>query len=76
MPKSNPPANERWLTQDDLAERLQVPVNTLRDWRSHGYRPTGVRFGRGRGGSVRYRLSAVEAFEREIEQAGPAWRAS
>jgi len=65
----NPPADERWLTQEDLAERFQVSVAAIRDWRAQRYGPAGVKFGRGKGGTVRYRLSEVEQFERETEQA-------
>lgn len=68
MPPDNPP-DEHWLTAEDLAGRYQVSVTTIRDWRAQGYGPPGVRFGRGKGGSVRYRLSEVEQFERETEQA-------
>ncbi len=65
---TNPPADERWLTAEELAERFKVSLSTIRDWRVQGYGPPGVRFGRGKGGSVRYRLSEVERFERETEQ--------
>jgi hypothetical protein len=66
------PSDERWLDQEELAERYKVSIETIRDWRRKHYGPAGVKFGRGRGGSVRYRLSAVEQFERETEQAQAA----
>ena len=68
----NPADDERWLTQEDLAERYQVSVAAIRDWRVKHYGPPGVKFGSGRGGTVRYRLSEVEQFERETEQAQAA----
>jgi Helix-turn-helix domain len=52
-------AVDRWLTPEELAERLGVGLGTIRDWRYHGYGPPGTRFGRGKGGSVRYLLSDV-----------------
>ena len=60
---------ERWLTIDQLSERLNVPVNTLREWRKNGYGPLGVRLGSSIRSPLRYRLTAVEAFEAEREQA-------
>jgi DNA-binding transcriptional regulator YiaG len=48
-----------WLTNTDLAARYQVPVETIRKWRSDGTGPPGQRFGR----HVRYRRSMVERWE-------------
>ena len=52
-------------TIHDLAEFLGVPVNTLYQWRSKGYGPTGRRIGK----YVRYRPEDVEAW---VEQQGAA----
>jgi Helix-turn-helix domain len=66
--------DERWLTIEQLSERLSIPTKTLRDWRLRNYGPPGIRLGRGvRGsGSVRYRLSDVEAWEAARERAEAA----
>jgi hypothetical protein len=60
---------EQWISIDQLSERLNVPVNTLREWRKRGYGPLGVHLSSGIRSPIRYRLSAVEAFEAEREQA-------
>jgi hypothetical protein len=64
------PENPTWLTVQQLSDRLQVPVKTLRDWRYHGYGPPGVKFGTARCSPIRYRLSDVEKWERSAELAG------
>lgn len=74
-PKPAPAPDERWLTQAQLADRWQIPVDTVRDWRLRRYGPQAVKLGTGRGGAVRYRLSEVERWEREREKA-TAGRAS
>lgn len=51
-------ASELLLTTEQLAERLQVPVATVRMWRHRGTGPKGVRLGR----HVRYRASDLEAW--------------
>ena len=51
---------DRWLTRDELAERLQVPAKTLAQWASAGTGPRYARFGK----HVRYRLTDVIAWER------------
>lgn len=56
------------LTAADLAERWQVPVRTLGQWRYEGRGPSYVKIG----GAVRYRVSDVEAFEAEHLVAGGA----
>lgn len=71
MPET-PGDDERWLTAEDLAERFQVSVAAIRDWRVKHYGPPGVKFGSGKGGTVRYRLSEVERFERDTERAQAA----
>jgi hypothetical protein len=70
--KNPSPSDERWLTTQQLADRLNIPVTTIRDWRLKGYGPKGTKLGRGRSGAVRYRLSAVVAWERGQEQIGGA----
>lgn len=56
-----------WLTIEQLSDRLQIPVKTLRDWRYRGYGPPGVKIGPGRrgNGALRYRLADVEKWERD-----------
>ena len=52
-----------YLTVDDLAERYQVPVQTVRHWRIRGTGPKAVKIGR----YLRYRLEDVIAWERQLE---------
>lgn len=49
------------LSNEDLAEREGVSVNTVRYWRANGTGPRGFVVGR----RVRYRLVDVEAWEQE-----------
>ncbi len=51
----------RHLSNEDLAERLGVSINTVRYWRSTGQGPKGFVAGR----RVRYRLEDVEAWEND-----------
>ncbi len=37
---------KRWLSNEDLAELLGVPLGTVRRWRYIGEGPSGVVFGR------------------------------
>ena len=53
-----------WTIQD-LADYLDVPVNTLYQWRTKGYGPEGRRIGK----YVRYRAQDVETW---VEQQGAA----
>lgn len=46
------------LSIDDLSDVLGVPVNTLYQWRTKGYGPTGLRVGK----YVRYRPGDVQAW--------------
>jgi hypothetical protein len=62
-------ADDRWLTIVDVSERIQIPVRTLRDWRRRGHGPPSTKLGRGQSGQIRYRLSAVDAWERATERA-------
>ena len=58
-------ADEQWLSIKDLAERYRLPVGTIRDWRHRGTGPHGARLG----GHVRFRLSEVQRWEAEREEA-------
>jgi predicted DNA-binding transcriptional regulator AlpA len=55
------PTDSPFMTLDELAERYQLPVATVRYWRNHGKGPKAVKIGR----YVRYRLEDVLAWERE-----------
>lgn len=55
-----------WLTTTDLAAELNIRPGTLRQWRSEGKGPRGVRME----GIVRYRRSDVDDWIRQ--QAGEA----
>ncbi|WP_082334772.1 helix-turn-helix transcriptional regulator [Microbacterium aurantiacum] len=48
----------RWLTPTQVAERLNVAVGTLANWRVAGIGPASVKMGR----LVRYEEGAVEAW--------------
>jgi predicted DNA-binding transcriptional regulator AlpA len=50
-----------FLTLDELAERYQVPVATVRYWRNRKTGPKAVKIGR----YVRYRIEDVLTWERE-----------
>ena len=58
-----------WLTTEDLAARMKVPVRTVHRWNTDGTGPRRYRFGR----SVRYKLADVEAWEAEhaVDQPQP-----
>lgn len=51
----------KWLSNEDLGERYNVPLATIRRWRYAGTGPRGVVFGR----RVRYSIEEVERWERE-----------
>jgi excisionase family DNA binding protein len=51
--------DERWLSRQELADRLGLPVKTLAQWASKGTGPRYARMGR----HVRYRLSDVLEWE-------------
>ena len=52
-----------WLTAAELANRLRVAQSTLWQWNLRNYGPPAVRIG----GKLRYRVEAVEAWEKEQE---------
>jgi hypothetical protein len=54
-----------WLTVEDLAERWNLPVATIRKFNTSGKAPRRVQFGR----RVRYHLEDVLAFERSRREA-------
>ena len=47
---------ERLLTVQELADRMQVPVSTVYQWRKHGTGPKAYRIGK----YLRFRVSDVE----------------
>jgi hypothetical protein len=65
-------AGDVWLTNEDLAERYQVALRTVRHWRFTGTGPPGRRIG----GQVRYHPDDVAAWEREKAEAERAAVAS
>jgi predicted DNA-binding transcriptional regulator AlpA len=54
-------ADSPFLTLDELAERYQVPVATVRYWRNRGTGPKAVKIGR----YLRFRIEDVLTWERE-----------
>ena len=65
-------ATKEWLSNQQLAQRYDVSLDTVRRWRLHGDGPAGIRVGR----HVRYALEDVEAWEDERRQAEQARRPS
>ena len=57
--------SSKLLTVSELSDHLGVPVNTLYQWRTKGYGPTGRRIGK----HVRYRPEDVDTW---VEQQGVA----
>ncbi|WP_347882304.1 helix-turn-helix domain-containing protein [Jannaschia ovalis] len=51
------------LRERDLAERWAVSQRTLQRWRAEGYGPAWINIG----GSIRYKLATVEAFEGQMQ---------
>ncbi|HEX5289806.1 MAG TPA: helix-turn-helix domain-containing protein [Streptosporangiaceae bacterium] len=61
------PATE-WLTPQDLAAELKVPVQTLYMWRTKSVGPRGHRIGR----HLRYRRRDIEAWlDQQASQPAP-----
>lgn len=54
-----PVTPKRWLTPEDLAERWQISINTIANWRTNKKGPEFKRIG----GVVRYSPEAVQAWE-------------
>ena len=55
--------NSKLLSIEDVADYLGIPKNTLYQWRTKGYGPTGRRIGK----YVRYRSEDVDAW---VDQQG------
>ena len=53
-----------WLTVDQVAERLQVPVQTVRYWRHLGTGPRAKRIGR----FIRYSVEDLREWERSLPE--------
>lgn len=64
-------SGEVW-TPAELAERLDVSVGTLANWRWRGEGPRYVKLGAARSSRVRYRAEDVTAWERLHEGGGAA----
>lgn len=59
--------DEIWLSTNEVARRLQIPVKTLAAWAAGGRGPRFARMGRYR----RYRLSDLLAWEQaQVERGG------
>lgn len=56
------------MSVQEVAEHLQVPIETVRRWRKHGDGPPGFRVGK----HLRYRRESVDAWVRDLEQRDPA----
>jgi len=54
-------SEDRWLTRQEVADRLKVPAKTLAQWASQGRGPRFARIGR----HARYKLSDCVAWENE-----------
>jgi predicted DNA-binding transcriptional regulator AlpA len=59
-----------WLTEEQLAERLQVTKTTLLNWRYRGTGPPATRIGGKNSKVIRYRLSDVLAWEQQLAGEG------
>ena len=53
--------DKEWVSNEDLAEKLDVPLATIRRWRYVGDGPPGIRLGR----HVRYNVRDVERWLEE-----------
>jgi MerR HTH family regulatory protein len=58
-------ATDRWLSIEELSERLSVPIDTLRYWRVRKVGPPAAKLTPGTSGMIRYWLPDVEAWEEE-----------
>lgn len=57
-------AHKRYLKARELAEYLNIPLETINSWRKQDQGPKAKKFG----GSVRYALSEVEAYEADPQE--------
>lgn len=60
-------APEPLISMQEVADRLGVPLQTLRRWRKHGRGPKGYPLGR----RVNFRWSEVEAWLDQQHEDGP-----
>lgn len=58
------------LTSKELAERWKMSEQMLRVWRIKNKGPQYFKLGEGKKASVRYRLEAVEAWEKQHDSGG------
>ena len=58
---------ERLLTQQQLADELQVSVRTLERWRQEGTGPAFIRVGR----ALRYRRADIDAWPNQQRRSQP-----
>ncbi|WP_395695054.1 helix-turn-helix transcriptional regulator [Nocardioides sp.] len=65
MHTTDTPALGDFLTTEELAAYLKVPVPTVRAWRHNGTGPKGIRLGR----HVRYRRTDVDRWIENHERA-------
>jgi DNA-binding transcriptional MerR regulator len=65
---------DRWLTTEELAERMHTVPSTVHYWKHRGFGPPGTRFGR----RTLYKLADVVRWEkqREAEQRPARTRAN
>ena len=61
------PSMDDFLTIQDLADLLRVPVQTVYDWRRRGYGPRAHKVG----GHLRWRRSDVEAWLDSVAEGRP-----
>ncbi len=59
---------DTWLTRQEVADRVRLPIATLNQWASQGIGPKYAKFGR----HCRYRLSDVIAWENQQFSGGAA----
>lgn len=72
MSRAAEKSGEALLTPAELSDRWQITEKTLAQWRWRSIGPRYIKLGGGRGGSVRYPMAAVEAYEAEHLSPQPA----
>ena len=66
MPRSTPVvSDEPLISMAEVADRLGIPLQTLRAWRKYGRGPKGYPLGR----RVYFRWSEVEAWLQQLKEA-------
>ncbi len=63
---------EPLLSIEELAEYLDIPVSTIRDWRTDGKGPRAIRLG----GRLRFAVSDVQTWLGEQRETSPGQTAS